>query len=209
MHPLWQQLLAEQKSVLEDIEQRVLTTKELTPSPESIMRAFEQDPMEIRVLVIGQDPYPTSGVACGLAFAIQPDSKTPQSLKNLMLELAQDIPGVIATGNLLRWRDQGVLLLNASLSTQVGVSGAHQKLWQGFTLAAIKALSQAHGGKLVTLALGRFASELAKQCELEHVVFAVHPSPLSASRGFFGSRVFSRVNSELKQLSLAAVDWSC
>lgn len=209
MHPTWQKLLALQQQELARIEAEVLNIPSLTPKPSLIMRAMDQDPKTVRVLVIGQDPYPAANVACGLAFAISPGTKQPQSLKNLMRELTEDVSEASVKGDLLRWRDQGVMLLNTSLTTEVGSSGAHGKIWEKFIFETICSLNGFLQGRFVTLALGQAAQRLATKCDLKAVVSAPHPSPLSASRGFFGSRVFSRVNAELRKLSLPEVDWSC
>jgi uracil-DNA glycosylase len=173
------------------------------------MRAFELPIAKVRVLLLGQDPYPTQGIACGLAFANALGTKTPQSLKNLMKELESDLPGVSATADLAKWSDQGVMLLNSALTTVVGTSGAHQKIWREFTEVAITALDKARAGKLVCLSLGLEAKKLADLVEFGEVVYAPHPSPLSAHRGFFGSRIYSRVNQALSDQDQEPIDWSC
>jgi uracil-DNA glycosylase len=173
------------------------------------MRAFELPVEDIRVLLLGQDPYPTGGMACGLAFANAPGTKTPQSLKNLMKELQSDLPGVSAWADLATWSKQGVMLLNSALTTEVGVSGSHQSLWRKFIEDTVSALDQARAGKLVCLSLGLEAKKLASFVELGEVVYAPHPSPLSAHRGFFGSKIYSRVNQTLSNQGQEPIDWSC
>jgi uracil-DNA glycosylase len=209
MHPSWQRLLTPTEQLLTDIENQLFLTREITPELPLTMRAFEQPLDSVKVLLIGQDPYPTQGVACGLAFAVSPGQKHPQSLKNLMKELATDIPEASNLGELSAWSNQGVMLLNSALTTQIGNPGAHAKLWSGFTASVIKALDQELLGKLVCLSLGEHAKKLAKDIELGSVIQATHPSPLSASRGFFGSRIYSRVNSSLGERGVAPIDWSC
>lgn len=209
MDPSWQQLLAGQRGLLDTIESQVIDLENLIPPAHLVMRAFENPVSNIRVLIIGQDPYPTKGLACGLAFAVSEQSKRPQSLKNLMKELAADIAPESVNGQLQNWVEQGVLLLNASLTTEVGVSGAHQGLWREFIVAAITALDEKLAGKLVCLSLGEQARKLSSLLKNAAVVQAVHPSPLSASRGFFGSKIYSRVNDQLIQRGLRAIDWSC
>jgi uracil-DNA glycosylase len=209
MHPSWQRLLTPTEQLLTDIENQLFLTREITPELPLTMRAFEQPLDSVKVLLIGQDPYPTQGVACGLAFAVSPGQKHPQSLKNLMKELATDVPEASNLGELSAWSNQGVMLLNSALTTQIGNPGAHAKLWSGFTASVIKALDQELLGKLVCLSLGEHAKKLAKDIELGSVIQATHPSPLSASRGFFGSRIYSRVNSALGERGVAPIDWSC
>jgi uracil-DNA glycosylase len=209
MDQSWKRLLEPRKDLLDRIEQELSKLQNLTPNPHQVMRAFELPNAKVRVLLLGQDPYPTQGMACGLAFANAPGTKTPQSLKNLMKELESDLPGVSATADLAKWSDQGVMLLNSALTTLVGTSGAHQKIWREFTEVAITALDQARAGKLVCLSLGLEAKKLADLVEFGEVVYAPHPSPLSAHRGFFGSRIYSRVNHFLSNQGQEPIDWSC
>lgn len=208
MHPSWQLLLAPQREQLAKIEAE-LREKAITPKKKFVMRAFSQPVDSIRVVLLGQDPYPTPGVAIGLAFAVSQGTKLPQSLKNLMLELKQDIEEVSAAGELESWESAGVMLLNSALTTLEGKSGAHEKLWREFTQAALAALASAKTEKLVILALGNHAKRLAESIPEVVIVEAAHPSPLSATRGFFGSKVFSRVNNELIALGEKPIDWSC
>jgi uracil-DNA glycosylase len=209
MHPSWQKLLGSSASLLSEIESQLSLTQGTTPDRHLVMRAFEQPLDSVKVLLIGQDPYPTQGVACGLAFAVSPGQKHPQSLKNLMKELATDIPEASNLGEISAWSTQGVMLLNSALTTQIGKPGAHAKMWRGFTSSVIKALDQELAGKLVCLSLGEHAKKLSGDILLGEVVQATHPSPLSASRGFFGSRIYSRVNEALGERGIAPLDWSC
>jgi uracil-DNA glycosylase len=173
------------------------------------MRAFELPVSQVRVLVLGQDPYPTKGVACGLAFAVSPGVSLPQSLKNLMKELGTDLPAVSNSGDITAWSKRGVLLLNSALTTQVGASGKHELLWREFTKAAITELDKALQGNLVCLSLGQHAKKLSTFLSFAAVIQAPHPSSLSASRGFFGSKIYSRVNQALSSKGLTPIDWSC
>jgi uracil-DNA glycosylase len=209
MDPSWQQLLASNKGLLEQIEIQVANLKDLTPGPDEVMRAFELPVEKVRVLVLGQDPYPTDQMACGLAFAHTPGTKTPQSLKNMMKELSDDLPEASAKGDLANWTSQGVFLLNSALTTIVGTSGAHQQIWREFIEEVITSVDRARSGKLVCLSLGLEAKKLAGLIELGEVVYAPHPSPLSAHRGFFGSKVYSRVNHQLIEKGQEPIDWSC
>jgi uracil-DNA glycosylase len=209
MDQSWQRLLEPTKDRLDRIEKELSKLQNLTPNTHQVMRAFELPIAKVRVLLLGQDPYPTQGMACGLAFANAPGTKTPQSLKNLMKELQSDLPGLSATADLAKWSDQGVMLLNSALTTEVGTSGAHQTIWREFTEVAITALDKARAGKLVCLSLGLEAKKLADLVEFGEVVYAPHPSPLSAHRGFFGSRIYSRVNQALSDQDQEPIDWSC
>jgi uracil-DNA glycosylase len=170
------------------------------------MRAFERPFESVKVLLIGQDPYPTKGVACGLAFAVSETSSKPQSLRNLMKELATDLPGLPNSGDLSRWSEQGVMMLNSALTTKIGSPGSHAKIWSGFTKAVI---AQLDSSSLVCLSLGDHAKKLSQAIVEGEIIQATHPSPLSASRGFYGSRIYSRVNSALQSKGLAPIDWSC
>lgn len=209
MDPSWQQLLASSKELLDRIELEIAGLENLTPDPNQVLRAFELPVEKVRVLLLGQDPYPTDGMACGLAFANSPGTKTPQSLKNMMKELASDIPSASSQGNLARWSDQGVFLLNAALTTVVGASGAHQEIWRKFIVEVISSIDQATAGGLVCLSLGAEARKLSELVEHGEVVYAPHPSPLSAHRGFFGSKIYSRVNQALIERGKEPIDWSC
>jgi uracil-DNA glycosylase len=209
MDQSWQRLLEPTKDRLDRIEKELSKLQNLTPNPHQVMRAFELPIAKVRVLLLGQDPYPTQGMACGLAFANAPGTKTPQSLRNLMKELQSDLPGLSASADLAKWSDQGVMLLNSALTTEVGTSGAHQTIWREFTEVAITALDKARAGKLVCLSLGLEAKKLADLVEFGEVVYAPHPSPLSAHRGFFGSRIYSRVNQALSDQDQEPIDWSC
>ena len=212
MHPTWQSWLAQHKPLLDVIEQRVVAQTQVTPDFSQVMRAFEADPSKAKVVLIGQDPYPTKGDAIGLAFAMNLNSKMPRSLVNIVKELEIDL-GIQTQEqvDLSKWVDQGVLLLNRTLTTQIGHAGAHSKLgWDGFTKAALIELAKRN--KLVfilwgspAISLGREVGQSALNCRL---IESVHPSPLSAYRGFFGSKPFSKTNQELIALGLEPVDWS-
>jgi len=212
MHPTWQNWLVQQKPMLEAIEEKAIAESLVTPSLNQVMRAFEMDPVNTKVVILGQDPYPTSGDAIGLAFAMNSESKMPRSLVNIVKELSDDL-GVEAKNqaDISKWSDQGVLLLNRTLTTQIGKAGAHSKLgWDQFTREALIELAKRN--KLVfilwgspAIALGREVAQTAKDCRL---VESVHPSPLSAYRGFFGSKPFSKTNEHLVSLGLQPIDWS-
>jgi uracil-DNA glycosylase len=214
MHPTWQLWLEPVKPLLSSIEARVLAEENFLPAANQVMRAFEGDPKVIKVVLVGQDPYPTPGDAIGLAFAMSKERTIPRSLRNIAKELESDV-GVIpknpAHMDLEQWANQGVLLLNRSLTTRANEAGSHSKLgWDEFTLAAVSAL--ANQQKFVLLAWGKPAQKLGKALGLEHdivVIESAHPSPLSASRGFLGSKPFNRTNQALSALGLEHIDWSC
>ena len=215
MHPTWQRWLAEESELLKSIELKVLKA-EVTPPADKVMRVFETNPEEIRVILIGQDPYPTPGDAVGLAFAVSPETKAPRSLKNIVIELESDLGvGTVeipAAPDLTKWANQGVFLLNRALTTEPGVSGAHLGKafgWQEFSLKAVLALVKRQS--VVLMLWGNSAKGIKGELGGVQVsiVEAAHPSPLSARNGFMGSKVFSDANRKLSDLGLEPIDWSC
>ncbi|RKN38566.1 uracil-DNA glycosylase [Streptomyces hoynatensis] len=179
------------------------------PAGAHVLRAFQQPFEEVRVLIVGQDPYPTPGHAVGLSFSVAPDvSPLPGSLENIFRELGSDL-GLPrpATGDLTPWTDQGVLLLNRALTTAPRRPAAHRgKGWEEVTDQAIRALT-ARGKPLVAILWGRDARGLRPLLGDVPAVESAHPSPMSADRGFFGSRPFSRANALLREQGAAPVDW--
>lgn len=181
------------------------------PRGELVLRAFTQPLADVRVLIVGQDPYPTPGHPIGLSFAVDQDVRPlPRSLTNIYRELEADLGIPPAPhGDLSAWFDQGVLLLNRCLTVQPGKAGSHRgKGWEPVTERAIEALSD-RGGPLVAILWGRDAQTLMPRLERAGVpiIASAHPSPLSASSGFFGSRPFSRANAELTGQGAAEIDW--
>ena len=179
------------------------------PSGNNILRAFRQPLDDVRVLIVGQDPYPTPGHPVGLCFSVAPDVRPlPRSLVNIYTELRNDLgEAAPTTGDLTPWTEQGVLLLNRVLTVGPGKPGSHQgKGWETVTAAAIEALV-ARGGPLVAVLWGRQAQSLAPMLGDVPRVESAHPSPLSAHSGFFGSRPFSRANSLLVAAGGPPVDW--
>ncbi len=179
------------------------------PSGDRVLRAFHRPLAEVKVLVVGQDPYPTPGHPVGLSFSVAPDVRPlPRSLVNIFRELHSDLGAdPPATGDLTGWADQGVLLLNRVLTVTPGSPGAHRgRGWEAVTEQAIHALV-ARGGPLAAILWGRDAQSLKPMLGDVPWVESVHPSPLSASRGFFGSRPFSRVNDLLVRQGGRPVDW--
>lgn len=179
------------------------------PASKDIFRAFAEPLSGVRVLVLGQDPYPTPGHPIGLSFAVAPEVRPlPRSLRNIYTELESDL-GIppAASGDLRPWSAQGVMLLNRVLTVSPGAPASHQKRgWEEVTTAAVDALV-ARGGPLVALLWGRQAQAVAPRLGEVPIVASAHPSPLSASRGFFGSRPFSRVNELLVAQGAEPVDW--
>ncbi|GAA3956928.1 uracil-DNA glycosylase [Gordonia caeni] len=179
------------------------------PAGSNVLRAFAQPFDDVRVLIVGQDPYPTPGHAVGLSFSVAPEvSPIPKSLINIYKEYCDDLgyPRP-ATGDLTPWAANGVLLLNRVLTVQPGEPASHRrKGWEAVTECAIKALA-ARDEPLVAVLWGNHAREALPWLPDVPVISSAHPSPLSASRGFFGSRPFSRANSELADLGGEPVDW--
>jgi uracil-DNA glycosylase len=212
MHPTWQAALADQRASLAAIEGKVLADPQIAPAAEHVMRAFELPIDEVKVLIVGQDPYPTPGHAIGLSFAVAPAvSPLPRSLQNIMRELRDDLGKEVTNqGSLQRWVAQGVMLLNRHLTTSSRETAAHFEAgWAGFTDAAITALNRARGNQLVAILWGNEAIALKNLLPDAQVISSAHPSPLSARRGFFGSKPFSRCNEALRFVGQSEIDWSC
>lgn len=180
------------------------------PAGDAILRAFTRPMAQVRVLIVGQDPYPTPGHAMGLSFSVQSHVQPlPRSLTNIFAELGEDIGAPRpATGDLSAWADHGVLLLNRALTVQPGAPASHRnKGWEAVTDQAIRALVQ-RDQPLVAILWGRDAQSLEPLLGTTPVVKSPHPSPLSASRGFFGSRPFSRANDLLAGMGAEPVQWA-
>src|SRR5690554_2978052 len=175
------------------------TERDYLPTPDNVLRAFERPMADARVLIIGQDPYPTPGDAVGLSFSVAPGRPMPRSLRNMAQELKADTGETLASGDLTPWVEQGVMLLNRALTVRAGAAGSHRDQgWEQVTEHAVRTLA-ARGGPLVAVLWGRDAQSLAPALGSVATVASPHPSPLSASQGFFGSRPFSRVNDLLVQ----------
>ncbi|MBI3223508.1 MAG: uracil-DNA glycosylase [Mycolicibacterium cosmeticum] len=181
------------------------------PAGENVLRAFTFPFEAVRVLIVGQDPYPTPGHAVGLSFSVAPDVRpVPRSLGNIFNEYSTDLGyPVPATGDLTPWSQQGVMLLNRVLTVRPGTPASHRgKGWEAVTERAIRALV-ARPQPLVAVLWGRDAATLKPMLAEGDcaVIESVHPSPLSASRGFFGSRPFSRTNELLSGMGAEPIDW--
>lgn len=186
--------------------------KVIYPPGSEIFAAFDHTPFEaVRVVILGQDPYHGPGQAHGLCFSVRPGVRVPPSLDNIFKEISRDL-GLPRPdhGCLTPWADRGVLLLNSVLTVERGLAGSHQnKGWEGFTDAAIDALSREREG-IVFLLWGSYAQRKGRLIDSQrhHVLTSVHPSPLSAHRGFLGCGHFSTANAWLERQGLAPIDWS-
>ncbi|WP_354699453.1 Uracil-DNA glycosylase [Paraconexibacter sp. AEG42_29] len=179
------------------------------PAGKHVLRAFAQPLDDVRVLIMGQDPYPTPGHAVGLSFSVAPDVRPiPKSLANIYREYGEDLGLPLpSNGNLSPWAEQGVVLLNRSLTVRPGESNSHQgKGWEAVTEQAIRALA-ARQKPLVAILWGRNARNLKPLLGDVPCIESAHPSPLSAHNGFFGSRPFSRANALLAEQGAGPVDW--
>jgi uracil-DNA glycosylase len=205
LHTDWQIALKEHHHKIDEIDQ-FIQTKEITPPYEMVFRALASPLESTRVVIFGQDPYPTQGHAHGLAFSV--DSKVsplPASLRNIYKELESDLNIKRSTGDLSDWTDQGIMLINRALTTETGKSLAHEKLgWQEITETVARVLGQRD---VIAVLWGKSAQELQRHFKDENVVSSVHPSPLSAYRGFFGSQPFSQVNAKLLAKGFTPINW--
>jgi uracil-DNA glycosylase len=213
MAPDWADALA---PVADDIaaagrflREEIAAGRSYLPAGDRILRAFAEPMADIRVLITGQDPYPTPGHPVGLSFSVARDVRPlPGSLVNIFKELEADL-GIepCPHGDLTAWAQQGVLLLNRVLTVRAGAPASHRGHgWEAVTEQAIRALV-ARRKPLVAVLWGRHAQSLKPMLDSTPTIESAHPSPLSASRGFFGSRPFSRANALLEQQGAAPVDW--
>lgn len=186
--------------------------KVVYPRNADIFNAFNKTPFDkVKVVILGQDPYHGPNQAHGLSFSVQKGIDIPRSLINIYKELATDIPGFVkpAHGNLESWAEQGVLLLNATLTVRATEAGSHQKKgWEQFTDEVIKTLSDKKTG-LVFILWGAYAQSkiLLIDAAKHHIIKSVHPSPLSVERGFWGSKPFSKANAFLEKEGERPIDW--
>ena len=205
VHDSWLRLLEPVAPEIEKILKKI-ADEDIAPRREEIFRAFDIDLEEVRVVIFGQDPYPTKGNAMGLAFSIPGNvSRIPASLRNIFQELESDLGfKKPASGSLTAWESSGVLLLNRVLTTRVGETGAHSDMgWQHITNHIARELG-ARG--VIAILWGKSAQELSGN--FIKYISSPHPSPLSAYRGFFGSKPFSRTNELLVAQGEEPIDWS-
>lgn len=211
--PSWRPALELHRTTLAAIDARLAEESQHgithAPQPANVFRALTMPLESVRVLLIGQDPYPTPGHAVGLAFSTDRGVKPiPRSLANIYRERESDL-GIPpeSHGDLSAWCEQGVLLLNRVLTVRTGEPGSHRGIgWEMFTESVIDLLVQ-RGGPLVSILWGNDARTLAGRLATTPRIESAHPSPLSAQRGFFGSRPFSRTNTLLEQQGADPIDW--
>ena len=218
IHPSWEIILRDE--FLKPYFQQVVTflktdralSKKIYPPGSLIFNAFNQTPFDkVKVVILGQDPYHGDGQAHGLSFSVPTGIKPPPSLVNIFKEIQADIGIQMPSGygNLIKWAEQGVLLLNSALTVRAGEPFSHSKYgWAEFTDAVIKKISD-HKQHIVFILWGKFAQDKQQLIdENKHLVLkAAHPSPFSAEKGFFGCRHFSKTNSYLMQSSEQPIDW--
>lgn len=214
MAPDWAAALAPQESALRELgamlQDEYDAGTRFLPHPTQVLRALGTPLADVKVLIVGQDPYPTPGHSVGLAFSVDRARRPlPRSLNNIYKELATDLGIPPAThGDLSAWSRQGVLLLNRVLTVAPGAAGSHRRRgWEGVTEAVIRTLITRQK-PLVSVLWGKDAQNLAPLLEGTAVIESAHPSPLSASRGFFGSKPFSRVNDQLVAQGASPIDWA-
>ena len=216
MHPTWADAL---EPVADEVtrlgaflREEIASGRGYLPGGAHILRAFERPLPDVRVLIVGQDPYPTPGHAVGLSFSVAPDVRPiPRSLVNIYAELVDDLGVPMpANGDLSPWAEQGVMLLNRVLTVRPGAPASHRgKGWETLTQRAIEALSEAAGAgqPLVAILWGRDARNLTPMLGRVPRIESAHPSPMSARNGFFGSRPFSRANDLLARQGADPIDW--
>jgi len=213
IHPSWRMPLSEVSLEIQEmssfLSQEVSQQRRYFPESHNIFRVFQSDFESVRVLIVGQDPYPTPGHAIGLAFAVSRQTfPIPRSLKNVYRELHSDLAIEMPShGDLSAWNEQGVLLLNRVLTVAPGLPGSHRgKGWERITESAIRALAR-RDKPLVGILWGKEAQLAAPFLGQVPIIKSVHPSPLSANRGFFGSKPFSKTNELLMEIGSPPIDW--
>ena len=214
MAPDWAEALAPVEAQIRALGEFLLVEvaagRGYLPAGDAVFRAFREPMAGVRVLIVGQDPYPTPGHPMGLSFSVQRDVQPlPRSLQNIFRELADDVGAPPPpNGDLTPWAERGVMMLNMVLTVRPGQPGSHRGHgWEAVTERAIEALT-GRGGPLVAVLWGRDAQTAAPLLGATPRIESAHPSPLSASGGFFGSHPFSRVNELLAGQGEAVVDWS-
>ncbi|WP_115684719.1 uracil-DNA glycosylase [Corynebacterium senegalense] len=209
VHESWREPLAPVEDRIHAMGDFLRAEGKYLPRGNDILRAFADPFDDVRVLILGQDPYPTPGHPMGLAFSTQPGVAAPRSLVNIYAELHDDL-GVPprSDGDLSSWSKQGILLLNRVLTVRPGKPASHRgKGWEAVTEQVIRALARRET-PLVAILWGRDAQSAARFLGDAPRIESPHPSPLSAHRGFFGSRPFSRANRALEELGAEPVEWS-
>ena len=209
----WHEFLATQnlEETVAIIDQEA-TAKNIFPSPDNVFKVFEIHPEDIKVVILGQDPYYNIGQANGLAFSVNSNVATPRSLKNIFKELKSDLGIVRTNSNLTDWHKQGVFLLNTALTVPEKEPNAHKKLWKRFTDDLLKYLTEVNPDILYIM-WGGNAKEHGLRIEQElncndNLLYSSHPSPLSARHSFFGSKPFSWTNKQLKHQGKSPIKWA-
>lgn len=207
----WQEILVSHRELIDEIgielQRRADQGERILPDKKWVFRALELPPDQVKVLIVGQDPYPNASDACGLAFSVSPrKSGLPGSLMNIQKEILTDIGSTTTSdGDLSRWVAQGVMLLNRSLTVSAGESASHSSLgWERVTRSIVEYCA---GNGVIGVLWGNSARELAPVFDQSRLVEGVHPSPLSAHRGFLGSKPFSRINAILNQTGNPRITW--
>ena len=210
----WDDFFASQRSLLEKIDAKLSSrgiNETIFPKVENVFRAFQPtDSQKTSVVILGQDPYHGDGEAMGLSFSVPKGVKLPPSLKNIFKELSSDLGSTPTNGDLTKWASQNVLLLNSILTVAKNLPASHSKIgWQDLTDRLISYLSATSNGKVFVL-WGNFAQSKRNLIdEARHAIIqSPHPSPLSANKGFFGSRPFSRINGFLKSTNQKEINWN-
>lgn len=201
----WKLLLEEEKPDFATVE-HFLSAREFIPQESAIFNALDLTPQKVRVVIVGQDPYPNPLHAMGLSFSVPKSvSRLPPSLRNIFRELESDCGISNTSGDLSHWRDQGVLLINRVLTTDKGSSLAHTGIgWEQITKKIVQVAAQQQA---IAVLWGTKAQELADLFPAKSVLSTPHPSPLSAYRGFFGSKPFSKINALLVEAGQVPIDW--
>lgn len=205
----WQVALKDVHDRIDVISHSLDSCKYVLPERKNIFRALSIPPQAVRVVIVGQDPYPNPEYACGLSFSVPTGTtRLPGSLRNIIAEVKSDIGYChVSDGNLLPWTDQGVMLLNRTLTVEAHVTDSHTNLgWHEVTAHIVRSVVAANSD-VVGVLWGKQAQRLSDVFGVDRVVAGVHPSPLSAHRGFFGSRPFSRVNDILAETGKTPIIW--
>ncbi len=214
MHESWRPVFEPVQDALAGVLDAVTAERasgiDVLPEEARVLRTFEQPFEQVRVLIVGQDPYPTPGHPVGLAFSVAADVRPlPPSLRNILTEYSADLGfPPPANGDLCAWAERGVLLLNRSLTVRAGAAGSHSRLgWEPITRRVVSALAERRL-PLVAMLWGAHAQSLQAELGATPIIASAHPSPLSAYRGFLGSRPFSRANELLRAQGAVPIDWS-